>query len=222
MIKYIYSIDRYVGKYFSFSPEQLSVADDLEKIWQTSQVSYSFNQLLEIFPEAKPAIKQNLLAEIRQLKQDIIKAEELRIKYNNTVLSKVKTENKLLYSLIRDVFFIEPLTEGREAKIKKNCFLISSLTPQSTDSTSRITERDIAHAKTIPIENYYSGKLKAQGHTLVGKCEFHTERSGSLTIYTQQNKFYCFGCQAGTDVIDFVQQQRGCTFLEAVKIILHK
>jgi archaellum biogenesis ATPase FlaH len=35
-------------------------------------------------------------------------------------------------------------------------------------------------------------------------CPFHKERTPSLNIYHDQNTFYCFGCGAGSSVIDYV------------------
>ena len=35
------------------------------------------------------------------------------------------------------------------------------------------------------------------------RCPFHAEKTASMKIYAQS--FYCFGCGAGGDVIDFVR-----------------
>lgn len=221
-LTYLYSIDKYIGKYYSFTPEELSMCDDLEKQWLASQPNYTLHQLLEIFPQAKPTVKSNLLAEIKQLKQDLIRAEEVRINYNNRFISKADPQDKWLYTLLRDTFFIEPLTEGREAKIKKNYFLLSSLKPQTAGEVAgKITEADIVRAKEFPIENLYAGQLRLQGQTLAGKCNFHTEKTASFVIY-KSNRWYCFGGCGGGDVLDFCMRQRNCTFIEAIKIILNK
>ena len=46
-------------------------------------------------------------------------------------------------------------------------------------------------------------------------CPFHNERTASLKIYPNSNSFYCFGCGAGGDVIDFVRQLYGLDFKQA-------
>ena len=88
------------------------------------------------------------------------------------------------------------------------------------DNGRKITNEDVARAKEIPIETYYSGHLRKMGNKLYGTCPFHNEKTGSFVIYLEQNKFYCFGCSAGTDVIDFVMRRDGCDFLTAVYSML--
>ena len=85
-----------------------------------------------------------------------------------------------------------------------------------------ITEEDIRQAKEVPIETLYSGSLRKQGNRAVGLCPFHDETSASFVIYLQQNHFFCFGCSAKTDAIDFVMRRDGCKFHEAVKTLLNK
>lgn len=224
MIKYLSTIDKYLGKLSVFTPEQLSMCDSLEKQWQESQTHYTFYQLLEIFPTAKPYVIKKLKSEINQAEQDLVKAGELKIEYNNKFLSKASLEDKPMYMLLRDTFFIESLIKGREAKIKKNYFLLSSLQEKmpSDSKDGKITGLDIVKAKEFPLENLYVGKLRLQGQTLVGKCQFHIEKNGSFVIYTQQNRWYCFGGCGGGTVVDFVMKTNNCTFLEAVKTIIQK
>ena len=45
-------------------------------------------------------------------------------------------------------------------------------------------------------------QLKRRGRILVGLCPFHSEKSGSFTVYPESQSFYCFGCGASGDVID--------------------
>lgn len=40
-------------------------------------------------------------------------------------------------------------------------------------------------------------------------CPFHKERSASNNIYAEQNTFYCFGCGAGSSIIDWVGHEKG-------------
>lgn len=51
----------------------------------------------------------------------------------------------------------------------------------------------------------------------MAKCPFHEDHTPSMKIYEQTNSFYCFGCCAGGDVIDFVAKKENMTFREAVK-----
>jgi DNA primase len=58
--------------------------------------------------------------------------------------------------------------------------------------------------------------LRRQGRRLVGRCPFHEDERPSLVVYPDTESFYCFGCQAGGDVISFVRRAEGLGFLEAV------
>nr|WP_235982173.1 CHC2 zinc finger domain-containing protein [Novosphingobium aerophilum] len=49
--------------------------------------------------------------------------------------------------------------------------------------------------------------LKPRGTTLVGLCPFHMERTPSFTVYPQEARFHCFGCDAHGDIFDFLYRQ---------------
>ena len=46
-------------------------------------------------------------------------------------------------------------------------------------------------------------KLKKTGRNLVGLCPFHTEKSPSFNVRADEGFFYCFGCKAAGDVVEF-------------------
>ncbi len=58
--------------------------------------------------------------------------------------------------------------------------------------------------------------LKRVGRRLVGLCPFHSESTPSFTVSTELGVYHCFGCQASGDVINFVCEIEGVTFVEAV------
>ena len=47
--------------------------------------------------------------------------------------------------------------------------------------------------------------LKRRGKNLVGLCPFHNEKTPSFTVYPDTASYYCFGCGAGGEVINFVR-----------------
>lgn len=59
-------------------------------------------------------------------------------------------------------------------------------------------------------------ELQPRGHGFMGCCPFHEDTTPSLSVDGVPNRFHCFGCGAGGDVIDFVQRTRNLGFLEAV------
>jgi predicted P-loop ATPase len=48
-------------------------------------------------------------------------------------------------------------------------------------------------------------------------CIFHSEKTPSMHV--TNNKFYCFGCNEGGDVIKLVMKLNNCDFIEAVKYL---
>ena len=59
--------------------------------------------------------------------------------------------------------------------------------------------------------------LRGKGRVRQGVCPFHKESEGSFTVYSDTERFYCFGCGAGGDVLDFVQRMEGLTLPEAIR-----
>ncbi len=48
------------------------------------------------------------------------------------------------------------------------------------------------------------------------RCPFHVEKTGSLAVYTDEQRFHCFGCHQAGDVLDAVQKLDGLSFMDAV------
>jgi DNA primase len=61
--------------------------------------------------------------------------------------------------------------------------------------------------------------LSRSGHTFVGRCCFHGDRTPSLVVYPATQSFYCFGCGRGGDVLRFLMAAEGLGFAEALKVL---
>ncbi len=61
--------------------------------------------------------------------------------------------------------------------------------------------------------------LKRTGHNLKCLCPFHSEKTPSCVVYTDNGSFYCFGCHAGGDVITFVMKIENLDYIEAVRFL---
>ena len=59
-------------------------------------------------------------------------------------------------------------------------------------------------------------RLRGRGRVRQGVCPFHDEAEGSFTVYADSERFYCFGCGEGGDVLDFVQKSEGLSLPEAI------
>ncbi|MBU1230850.1 MAG: DNA primase [Proteobacteria bacterium] len=51
----------------------------------------------------------------------------------------------------------------------------------------------------------------------MGLCPFHQEKTGSFSVNEAEGFYYCFGCQAGGDVLDFYMKINGVEFKEALE-----
>ena len=59
-------------------------------------------------------------------------------------------------------------------------------------------------------------RLRGRGRVRQGVCPFHDEAQGSFTVYADSERFYCFGCGLGGDVLDFIQRAEGLSLPEAI------
>ena len=60
-------------------------------------------------------------------------------------------------------------------------------------------------------------KLRGRGRVRQGVCPFHDEAEPSLTVYGDSERWYCFGCGLGGDVLDFVQRVENLSLPEAIR-----
>ncbi|VVT15157.1 DNA primase [Erythrobacter sp. EC-HK427] len=83
------------------------------------------------------------------------------------------------------------------------------LTPQWLDELkSRITLSSLVQ-KTV--------NLQRAGREWKACCPFHNEATPSFYVNDQKGFYHCFGCQAHGSAIDWMIEQRGLQFMDAVK-----
>ncbi|MDR6668980.1 CHC2 zinc finger domain-containing protein [Rhizobium sp. 1399] len=79
--------------------------------------------------------------------------------------------------------------------------------------------RDVSLSETAA---RYGCRPQRNGHEHQACCPFHAEETPSFTIFRGQDgieRFHCFGCGAGGDVLDFVRQIKGVDLAEAIRIL---
>lgn len=82
------------------------------------------------------------------------------------------------------------------------------------DSVRRVIESvDIVDL----ISTYTSLKIKGQEAT--GLCPFHNEKSPSFTVSRKKQFYYCFGCHAKGNAIDYIIHTQKLLFPEAVEFL---
>lgn len=201
-----------------FDIEFWNYAWNLEKEWQSSLPKFTDKELLKIFPEAKKIIPEKIKEWERKRIEilDAIKKKLTLIKY------KIKGE-------LSQWFWREwvKANEGQELlKIDGHIVRLRRLfgVAQGRGSKDRITEEKIQQALHTPIENIANQHIKLYkiGRALVGLCPFHQEKHPSFYIYPETNSCWCYGCNQGGDVINFVRLLHGCSFREAVKYLVEE
>jgi len=60
-------------------------------------------------------------------------------------------------------------------------------------------------------------RLTKAGHEFKACCPFHNEKSPSFTVNDLKGFYHCFGCGAHGDAIRWMTDQRGLSFMDAVK-----
>jgi DNA primase len=90
----------------------------------------------------------------------------------------------------------------------------------------RIRDADIAlvreRARIEDVVGEHVQLRPAGGGSLVGLCPFHEEKTPSFNVRASTGVYYCHGCQQGGDVIKFVRDLDGLSFVEAVERLAHK
>ncbi len=194
-------------------PEAIDIVT--EKIIESQE-----EQKREALLKSKSYIKILLKKEIEQCKKDLADAEILKNTIDQRVIRICKSDNRWFWEMVRDIVYIEPLTEGREKKIKENIFKLSQLQGkrQEVKKDGKITDIDIAAAKQVPMSNF----VKINERTNFASCPFHPDKTPSFKYYPKDNSWHCFSCGASKDAIDFVMKRDGISFLQAVKFLLNK
>ena len=76
----------------------------------------------------------------------------------------------------------------------------------------------------LPIQEVLASyiTLIPTGGQFKAKCPFHNERTASFSVSPERGLYYCFGCSAKGDIVNFVQEFEGVDFKGALKILADK
>jgi len=189
---------------------------EMKRNWRDSFTRNTGKAILEVFPEVKKIIQENIkLLETKQ--QNLIKQIE-------SSLVLIRGSN---FDEFSDWFCKEWIktTLGKELleieeKISKLKYLL--LPTFKNDDKKWISEKQIEQALDVPIEDVFEGSLKNSGKLWIGICPFHNDKHPSFYIYPETNSFYCFGCNQGGNAINFIRLLHGYNFKEAVQYLTRK
>ena len=188
----------------------------LEKEWRASLPRFTDKELLKIFPEAKQIIPEK-----------IKEWERKRAEISDAIKKKLTLIKYRIADEFSQWFWREwvKVNEGEELlKIDEHIARLKRLLAMARgwEPKGRISEEKIQQALRTPIENIANQhiKLYKRGKALVGLCPFHPEKHPSFYIYPETNSCWCYGCNQGGNVINFVRLLYGYSFVEAVKYLI--
>mgnify|MGYP002348539296 CR=1 FL=1 len=193
--------------------------------WLATKKQLEFEDLVAMLTEDGEGITT-----IRRLLDDTQKQIALVEKKHLDQTTKLHYEASPIRKIVREEWLIFQKNMDLQELDAKYMFYrrllkrLQPLLPEKPDG--RISEEDIEQAKRVPIDKVYTSfipndLLKKVGLTsFVGKCPFHQEKTPSFNISIQKNLFYCFGCAAAGDAIDFYKRLQDCSFRDAVRGLL--
>jgi len=88
-----------------------------------------------------------------------------------------------------------------------------------------VNEDTVIQIKTAINTVEYIGRyvnLQKRGHEYVGLCPFHSEKTPSFYVHPTKGVYYCFGCHASGDLIEFVKEYEGVSFVDAIQILANE
>ena len=89
---------------------------------------------------------------------------------------------------------------------------------ETDDNNGRITNDDVRRAKEVPLEHFLKINPAGFAHCPLG----HTDKTPSLRVYKNKNRWFCYSCGSGYDVIDLFMKLNDCSFITAVKKLINK
>ena len=74
----------------------------------------------------------------------------------------------------------------------------------------------------VSVIQEYGPRLRKSGNNYSGLCPFHNEKTPSFSVSATKQFYYCFGCHAKGDVINFVMEIEKVSFYEALKTLAER
>ncbi len=175
--------------------EEMTAVKEIEK-------EYRENELPKVMASIKEWQEEFTLEERIEPRKEFLRERigKVRRLYEEGCKEYALTKHDLTHWYVRRLEQLERLLNklGMEAKIVAG-------------KAEGISPEKIAYARKTPITDFITAR---QGMT---KCPFHNDKSPSLDV--RKNFYYCYGCGAHGDVIDFVMQTKNLSFKEAVTLL---
>lgn len=99
----------------------------------------------------------------------------------------------------------------------RSCRIASSSSPSGEGKLSKKLDRQFiddvkAACDIVEVISRYVDLSESSA----GLCPFHDDTKPSLKVYPETQSWFCFGCNEGGDVIEFIMKSEGTGFTETV------
>lgn len=74
----------------------------------------------------------------------------------------------------------------------------------------------------VTVVGEYVRLRKSSSSRYMGLCPFHSEKTPSFSVNVSHQRYYCFGCHATGDVLQFVQEIEHVSFYDALKSLAER
>ena len=206
----------------------------------SSEKELSFTQELELLKGFDRATQIEILSNKRMELIERLAPHKAYIKEALERISKLPQQEQPIYKSFLELYL--PPEMNKLLKRQKRLELLwqaclcqhgrQAIMPDHKDSPACASTADRRIAK---LEQFEEMKQQAKsvsiltiaerlGYTPIRKgsryfisCPFHNEQTASCCLYTDSNRFYCYGCHAKGDVLDFYQGITKTDFKATVK-----
>jgi len=200
----------------NFLNEDFSYFREVEKDWRRTRFKPSPKELMEIFPHAGSSVREKIREweEVREAFTESIKQKLLGIRHDGLD----DFANWFWRECIKQTDGKKLIEAERHLKRLKHLLWLKK--DRGGHSKGWVEEEQKALALLVPIESLLQTEYRTGGKTIRALCPFHEEKTPSFHIYSEQNRFKCFGCGRGGDVINFVEELQDLSFIEAIKYLI--
>ncbi|MDP4011961.1 MAG: CHC2 zinc finger domain-containing protein [Candidatus Roizmanbacteria bacterium] len=142
--------------------------------------------------------------------------------YTKEEVDQIERINKIYFLLL------EQERVKWQADLKENLLKIPQERPEAKHLVKSMSRKQkkfneqLEIARGVDLESVveqYVGLRRSSEYRMVGLCPFHSEKTPSFFVYTDDNHYYCFGCCKYGDVIKFIRLVENLTFKQSVRTL---
>jgi hypothetical protein len=192
--------------------------EEIERNWRSSLPRFTDSFLVETFAESILELDDKLL----DLQDQASKIITIVLEVGRPYFGKSDPDSMFVQQFIKHWYISDLISLENDIRFIER--LQKRLKRPDRKAPAIISDKAVELARMVPITNLadqYVQKLHRQGKNYFGCCPFHADSSPSLVLYTDSNRFYCFGCHVHGDVITFAQKILGLDFRTTINHLIN-